>query len=333
MVILFLIAVLAAAVFLCQKSVKPQSKPAPIQNNTKPPANLTPKQRATTTNATLAKVIIQKKTVENSKTLQKKQISRIKISLPVPLPSTIPGSLSILLSNGHFFKRLKAVRQLGRNLTNKEISLLYALMDKKDDVSLPADKMNTIKNDVVNALMEQHKLPTDLTHNLIVMYKDREHNDVWRDYCIQHLGTIYQKLGDQKEKTKLMDVLWQATEETNLSIAGTALISLQRNIDASGSGRERVAAKALTFAEDSSCAEPARITALQICAELSENKVLDTARSLINAEASIPLRMSAIAAVGTLGDATDLPMLEIHAISSDIRLITAAKSALKRLRQ
>ena len=75
-----------------------------------------------------------------------------------------------------------------------------------------------------------------------------------------------------------------------------------------------------------------KITALQICAKLGNKAVLPSARRLASSRESVPLRMSAIAAVGTLGNADDQVVLEEYAKSSDVRLRKSAQSALKRLR-
>jgi hypothetical protein len=163
------------------------------------------------------------------------------------------------------------------------------------------------------------------------MFHDETTDEVWRDYCIQHLGTWYGKEGDAGRRETIRDVLWAATAETDSSIGGTALISLKRASEAGGIDRARLAETALARCLDDGCGELTKITALQICAELGETGVLPTARAIADSKRSVPLRMSAIAVLGTLGNEEDRSLLEPYAQSTDTRLRTAARSALERL--
>ena len=247
----------------------------------------------------------------------------------------IPQSLSVIMGTAQktdYFTRIKAVHALGRGLSDDEIQALFMLLNcKQDQDSLSLEQLNALKNDVVNTLKSQTQKPLDLANNLMAMYYDKTHDDVWRDYCVQHLGGFYPKIGNADEQRMARDLFWCATHETDSSIAGTALIVLANNMDQPDIARDAVANKALLLSEDAKCGELAKITSLQICAKLGDKKVLPTARHIASSGASVPLRMSAIAAVGTLGDESDRAMLEKYVTSTDTRLRTAAQSALKRL--
>lgn len=259
---------------------------------------------------------------------QQKTVPLVRID---PIINT-PPSLVVVMGEGqdkNYFTRIKDVHNLGKNLSGEEIQTLFALLNRKDGVdSLTPDKLNALKNDVVNALMEQEVMPLFLANNLMAMYYDKGHDHVWRDYCIQHLGGIYGKVD---EKQAISVTIWDGTKETELGIAGTALIALANNADGTYIKKEDVAAKALELSTSSNCGELAKITALQICAKLGEKQVLPTARSIAQSGGSVPLRMSAIAAVGTLGGESDREMLDKYAASSDVRLRKSAQSALQRL--
>ncbi len=109
------------------------------------------------------------------------------------------------------------------------------------------------------------------------------------------------------------------------------LIGLARNIDQPGFNRDQVARKALLYAADASMDDMTRLTAIQVCALLKDNRVLPVARELAATNAAVTLRMSAIAAIGSLGTSADRDLLNQYATASDVRLRTAASSALKRL--
>jgi len=261
--------------------------------------------------------------------------------VPAPIISVagreidIPGSMNVVMGqddNSGYAARVKAVHRLGKHLTSEEIDALYVLMDRKsseDKLSLP--QMAALKNEVANILRRQEKNPVDLARNFIAMYRDERHDEVWRDYCIQHLGAWYKEISGDENRRQAVDTIWLAANEKKSATAGTALLAFFYNIDRPGIDRVEVSAKALELAGDSDCSESARITALQICAELGDMGALSIARKIASSSAGVPLRMSAIAAIGTLGDQSDRPLLEKYASSGDVRLRKSASSALERL--
>ena len=93
----------------------------------------------------------------------------------------------------------------------------------------------------------------------------------------------------------------------------------------------RLTALASALAADSTASDVARLTALQVCAELRIKAVLPAAVSLAEGAASVPLRMSAVAAVGALGGPDQAPLLNRLATADDPRIQTAARAALRGL--
>ncbi len=251
----------------------------------------------------------------------------------VPVPNT-PPTLSVVMGVGsgeNYFARINEVNSLGDNLSDEDVQTLFALLNRKaGEDPMGPEKLDAIKNDTVNALRRQKSIPADLANNLMAMYYDKGHNNVWRDYCIQHLGGIYAEVS---EKDAIAGVLWDGALDAESGIAGTSLIALANNADGTYIKKEDVAAKAFALCADPNCGELAKITALQICASLNAQQVLPIARNIAQAADSIPLRMSAIAAVGTLGNESDRDMLEKFAAGRDVRLSRPAQSALGRLRK
>ena len=228
--------------------------------------------------------------------------------------------------------RIAAARALSRTLANEDITALYGFLDRKaaDDPSQPGE-LDAIKNDVVNQLKAQNRFPLELPGRLMAMYGDRSHDEVWRDYCIQHLGDIVPEIRDEAGREKAIRVLWSATDERQGSIPGTGLIALFNLCGGKGVDRAQVAAKALAMVKDPGYGEPAKITALQIGAKLGEKTILPLARQLAQ-KATISLRVSAMACVGTLGNASDLDWLREYENATDIRLKTSSQAAVKQLR-
>ena len=100
------------------------------------------------------------------------------------------------------------------------------------------------------------------------------------------------------------------------------------DIDADEVGRQ-----ALAVALDPDAANAARISAFGVCARVGRSECLSEARKLAVQPGSATLRMSCIAAIGTLGNASDIALRERCRESRDTRLRTAAKSAIARIRK
>src|SRR6202040_709205 len=60
---------------------------------------------------------------------------------------------------------------------------------------------------------------------LIAIYEDQVQDVVMRDYALQHFLPVYDR-ANTHEKVDLQNALWQATGETDGSIAGTSLLAL-----------------------------------------------------------------------------------------------------------
>ena len=251
-----------------------------------------------------------------------------------PVAATPSSLSSVLAADGNldYLLRLNAVHALRTDLSADEVNALYVLLNRKagEDPMQP-EQLNAIKDEVLTVLQKQTLPPADLANNLAAMYRDPGHDVVWQDYCIQHLGAWYPTIAESNEQAMARGILWSAAEVKGGTIAGTALLALCNLSGRPGIEKERVAAKALEVALDASCGEPARMTSLQVCARLGNRQALPEARKLVDSSASVLVRVSAIACIGTLGDAGDKPLLERQAASTDRRLRVAAESALKRL--
>ena len=254
--------------------------------------------------------------------------------VPAPAPAAVHAAVAQVLGQGterSYAARSRTIKALEINLSADEIQALYGFLDRKADADAATlGERNALKNDVVNALKMQQPMPADLASHLIAMFQDRSHDEVWRDYCIQHLGDIHANIQNPDEREQSCQVLWAAAAEKQGSIPGTALIALGNLCGQKNFEKPRIAAQALAMVRAPDYGEPAKITALQICAKLGETAVLPDARKL-TADGSVLIRVSAMACLGMLGDKSDLALLKVAESSTDIRLKTAAQTASQRL--
>jgi hypothetical protein len=207
-----------------------------------------------------------------------------------------------------------------------------------------------IKNDVILALKSQEPAPGELPGVLLSMFYDQAQDPVIRNYALQHLATWFERAA---EKAQVLDALWAGTMDPDASIQGTGLIGLSRLVQGStpsqtpsavragfgplsasggaGVDTSRLTELASALATDPAANDLARLTALQVCAELGIKDVLPAAVSLAQGAASTPLRMSAVAAVGALGGPDQASVLNRLLTAQDPRIQTAARAALRRL--
>ncbi|MDT8392059.1 MAG: hypothetical protein RRC34_16275 [Lentisphaeria bacterium] len=228
-----------------------------------------------------------------------------------------------------FPARLDAARRLGENLSPQTIHILCKFLDRpaNRDTIAPGE-LNALKNDVLDILVRQSRMPADLGYHLIKMCNDEGHDAVWRDYCIQFLRVCHQRARTHKEQADIEKTLWAATDK-NWSISGTALISLELLKDAVD--QQKVVARGFAIASDDTFTTAARMTALQICANAGHKDILPVARNLAASNDSVPLRVAAIGAIGLLGEESDLKNLTLWGSSSDVRLKAASKAAMERI--
>lgn len=229
--------------------------------------------------------------------------------------------------------RLAALSRLGKALPDADVEALLAFLDRRDAAdALPPEKLNALKNDVANTLRGQSRFPAALPWRLAAMWRDPGHDGVWRDYCIQHAGAAWVQTGDPAAREEVRAVFWKAAADPAAPGSGTALIVLRNLVSSGAEDRAKVAERAAASASSGGAPEGVRVTALQIAAELGHSGTAALARPILTDRTQpVHLRMSAAAALGRTGDASDLPALRALAASSEPRLRSAASAAVARL--
>lgn len=263
----------------------------------------------------------------------KQEVSTRKIPV-VQVPDSIKA-IAGLAENCSYTDRIKAANKLSKNLSDTEVkALLYFLHKRLEDDVLGLLELNAVKNQVTNTLVEQNLYPQDMGSHLIAMYYDELLDDVWRDYCIQFLGQCYSRIPEKKERESVALLFSDALKEKKKSFAGTALIAMKNLADNPDFyfSKAEISEFAYNLTADEGTADLVKITSFQVCAVLRNRKALKLARELTERKKSyIPLKVSAIAALGILGDRSDIPVLKKCEKSSDTRLRTASKSAIRKI--
>ena len=194
-------------------------------------------------------------------------------------------------------------------------------------------EFNGLKNELVFALLRQREGLTELAELLVRMSRAEETDATWRDYCVQFLGKCYPRINDTKSRESMADALWEALKNQR---GGRGACSAARQLMTLGRTfpefpPEKVSAASLEALLDPTCSEETKTALLQVCGILGERSALPAARTIAGLDSSPVLRASAIAAIGMLGDASDLPLLERLAVSGDMRVSIPACSAIDRI--
>ena len=231
--------------------------------------------------------------------------------------------------------RIMAANNLSKVLqADTQTALIRFLYSTPDSAKLSANQLNALKNDIANVLVGQNSVSPDLDNSLIEMFRDAKMDAVWRDYCIQFLGMRYSQVSNAAIKKEIWRVMMEALANKAEAIAATALLALYHNADSDDKLKDEVAQAATSAARNADTPPQVRMTALQIGANLGIEELLPVARELAKDEkAAIVLRISAIAAIGTLGNASDLAMLDVMAKDQGSRLCMAAEAARKKIRK
>jgi HEAT repeat protein len=224
-------------------------------------------------------------------------------------------------------------------LSKPELEALYGFLlenHPEDDTQ----RGHALKSDLMDALCAQPILPPDLSQVLAELYHDPDQNVVIRDYAIQHLALFHERLDAlawpasemEAQRHPIQTVLWEALTETDSSIAGTALLALARSIktdDADAQARLTIAA--LRLANDPAVSPLVRISAIQICAQAKVQAALPLLAQTAERDPNLALRISAIGALGTLGDRNAIELLNRIAQEQNPRLKPAVTKALASL--
>jgi hypothetical protein len=243
----------------------------------------------------------------------------------------VPVSLHPLFWESSYQERCRFAKGLKDNLSQAEVdALLTFITAAPEQVGLSRDYFNSVGDKVINALEAQATIPAALIDHLIAMFDDEAGNFTWRDYCVQHVGSLYATDAAAGKRNAMLQLFDRALEpETRM--AGTAILALQRNAGEEGVAEEWVSELSRQVALDERQDESSRLTAMLVAAELGNREMLLLARDVIASRKPVQFRMAAMAVIGMLGDSSDLSLLEKQTASPDMRLRTASRAAIKKM--
>jgi hypothetical protein len=219
-------------------------------------------------------------------------------------------------SNLVYLNELSRINGLGDSLSPEEIKELYEYLEKPVDsnASLDATEINAIKNQIMDKLLEQRVLPGDLGMKLTELFNNKRNDELLRNYSLQHFEPLLQQkvsrgifMSDASDVIEVRSAFVSPLDEKNNSIAGTALLGMERataldlKID-----RDLVARKAVQYAGDSGCDVRTRIAAVQVCGVMKREDALNVVRELAIKSDPVSLQVAAICTLGHIGGNSDI---------------------------
>jgi len=270
-----------------------------------------------------------------------------------PLIPGIFSNLPLKASSGQYAERIHA---LGRNIQQTEQSALAAWITTTKPPHLTNADWHYLMNEVMDVLCHQTcPLPT-WSDVLIAITRGKDNDPALRDYALQHLVDWVQPVGlgepcevDPVKRQAIITTLLDAAKETHEQYSGTALQGLhlillgrQRSEQQKEPAAllpllltvEQLHPLAVNLATDGAAINTARMTAIQVCAQRGFNEILPTARCIAGDQKQpFILRLSAIAAIGQMGNAGDESLLKKLQEERNPRFFRALQTAFKKINE
>jgi len=142
------------------------------------------------------------------------------------------------------------------------------------------------RNAAANELLSLPELPEGVVADLARMFWSPGEDEVWRDYCLQFLGSALERTDGVTDADRALarETLAMALSSTNATFAGTALRALHRGAPAD----PLVASNALRIARDPSYPSPSRTAALLILEDCARSTSSTSSTSLTPSTSSTP---------------------------------------------
>jgi hypothetical protein len=222
-------------------------------------------------------------------------------------------------SNQLYLNEMSRINGLGDRLSPSEIKELYEYLEKPVNsfAGLDAAEINAIKNQIMDKLLEQRVLPGDLGMKLTELFKNKKNDELLRNYSLQHFEPLLQQkvtrgifLSDASDVVEVRSAFVSALDEKNNSIAGTALLGMERATALDPKlDRDLVSRKAVQYAGDSGCDVRTRIAAVEVCGVMKREDAITVVRELANKSDPVSLQVAAICTLGHIGGNSDIASL------------------------
>ena len=221
-------------------------------------------------------------------------------------------------------------REMVSSISDADVQILRGDLQRiRNPNAANIEDERSLVNEMLRCLKSGEHLQGNYENVLVGIYRDTNQDAVIRDYSIQFLGEYYESA---KDKALVESVLWDAAREKQGTIAGTALLALNRlsktfdQID-----RDQLRNETLKIASDDSYGQAARMTALRLCGMQQTARAISVAQQILRKSDCVSLRIAAAATLGDLRAAESISLLKSISGSLDDPARYAAQNALRKI--
>ncbi|MEI6516138.1 MAG: HEAT repeat domain-containing protein [bacterium] len=194
-----------------------------------------------------------------------------------------------------------------------DIATIWAFLERLDSSD---DAVASIKNNLLDRLVELDPMPADMGDRLLRLYREKEVDLRMRDFVLQHFAPYIKSISRDKTRkgnqavqdmmAELQDAMWSGSGV----LSGTALLAMESLASLEvGISMEDVGTFAVHLAKDEKRLAAVRATAMQVATRLGRREILAMARVAARSGQPLALRVSAISCLGRLGEGSDLELL------------------------
>ncbi|MCH2174676.1 MAG: hypothetical protein MK193_02990 [Lentisphaeria bacterium] len=221
-----------------------------------------------------------------------------------------------------FEERLEAMQSFGADMLKEESVAVRSIMNHTSENS-------TLRNAAANSMVAYQKV--SIMPDLLKAYDNEKESETWQDYSLQFMVSAYD-FATQAERRQAIEALVEVSQRQEDSKAGTALLSLQRLAENHPKLNKVIGEQNLkALKSDDAIIKGA---AVNVAIRQGDASILPKAREdAQNKGTEIRLRLSSIGAIGELGNAEDLTLLETLSQDQDKRVQRVARYQLQQLKR
>ena len=227
-------------------------------------------------------------------------------------------------------RRAGSSREIASSVSDADVQVLRGDLQRiRNPNAANIEDERSLVNEMLRCLKNGEHLRGNYENVLVGIYRDTNQDAVIRDYSIQFLGDYYESA---KDKALVESVLWDAAMEKQGTIAGTALLALNRISKASDQNdRDQLCNETLKIASDDSYGQAARTTALRLCGMQKTAGAIPIAQRILRKSDCVSLRIAAAATLGDLRAEESIPLLKSVSGSLEDPARYAAQNALRKI--
>lgn len=187
------------------------------------------------------------------------------------------------------------------------------------------------QNDIADAILAQRHLPKNYASEFLTEFNAPEQSLIWKNYILQKLDVLYLHPNAAEERKAILARLWKESRSPTPTFAGTSLMTLLRLHEQKPEivPTNKLIKYSQWVTDRTAYSNSDRLSALHVLAAIDQSKAAETARVwLANNDTAPMLQQTALNVLGKDATPADRQFIETFSNHPDLRLRTAAKTAL-----